>query len=227
MFMNKCKVVSSVVAAFIICSHFSFDVSAQAKKHVQNNIKVEVTSTKKIENSSELKFIKSNINELMEILFNEKNELDRFDKLTKFVHKAFDTTTMGKYALSGVYRLQKQSTECMNRLEEKVVKYLCKTYSDVTKDYKNIGKIRIDISNVLEVKSASIARGSVKFDGKDWPITINFKKNRDKAIDDIKPFNMVFNNISVINPSAFVSLFLETKKDINEFEKRLDKLIAQ
>lgn len=225
--MNKCKVVASAVATFLICSHLSFDVSAQAKKHVQNNIKVEVTSTKKIENSSELKFIKSNINELMEILFNEKDRKLRLSKLEKFVHKAFDTTTMGKYALSGVYRIQKQSTECMNRLEEKVVKYLCKTYSDVTKDYKNIGEIRIDISTVLDVKSTSIVRGSVRFDGKDWPITINFRKNSDKNIDDKKPFNMVFNNISVINPSAFVSLFLETKKDIQKFEERIDQLIAQ
>lgn len=225
--MNKRKIFASIIIICVFGLNCRYETLALSNNRNQANIKIEVTSPKKINDSLELKFIKSNINELMRILFKEKDNKLRLDKLTKFVHTAFDTKAMGKYALSGIYRLQKQSPECMKRLEEKVVKYLCKIYSDATKDYENVGEIHIDISNIIEAQTTSIARGNVKFDGKDWPISINFRTQIDKNQNKRKPFNMVFNNVSVINPSAFAALFLEMKKDINAFEARLDKIINQ
>ena len=166
-------------------------------------------------------FVKTKGHELIELISAQMDEKDKFNKLLDFVHANCDTNAMARSALSGVYRIAgKNLTQAQKaRLEEKVVKYLCSTYVNLTKDNaKNSGNFELSVLKTIKIRSMVIVFCNVKFAANVWKVNVYFGHNG-------KPYDITFDNVSVLDRNAFLSLFNECNRSIERFEKRLDSLI--
>lgn len=190
---------------------------------------IETATAKHVEESAqsnayekEKTFVKTKGEELVRLILKNESDLAKFQKLLTFVKANLDTNRMAKSALAGVYRLagNKISKQDKTRLEDKVVKYLCSTYVNLTKDRKQKDNFDIKIRKAYKSGNCVVVSSDVKFGQDKWDVVTRFAAQG-------KPFQITFNNVSVVDRQGFVQLYKEVNSSLDKFEKRLDSLIIK
>lgn len=171
-------------------------------------------------------FVEEKGSSLIKIMMDNTPTEKKFKILLDFVNKNMDTTKMSKGALAGVYRMVPSGSLSNDRkkiLEGKVIKYLCSTYVRLANDKLSSCKNGYELSvyQVESKKNSFVVYSVVKLCDGSWKINTYFLKNSKK------PINITFDNFSVLDKQAFVTLYREAKLSIDEFEKKLDALIIK
>lgn len=167
-------------------------------------------------------FVKTKGEELVKLIVKNENDLDKFQKLLTFVKSNLDTNKIAKSALAGVYRLagNKLSNQDKARLEDKIIKYLCSTYVNLTKDKKQKENFDIKIRKAYKMGYNIVVSSDIKFGQCEWTVVTYFSPQG-------KPYRITFNNVNIVDRQGLVQLYKEVNSSLDKFEKRLDALIIK